>query len=39
MTLTMWQMPSKNLPVTCPQLRTSTITITLDVLGYDDIVK
>ena len=39
MTLTMRQMTSKNLPLKCPQLETPTITITSDILGYDDNVK
>ena len=35
----MWQMPSRNLPATCLQLGTLTISITSDVLGYDDNIK
>ena len=37
--LTMWQIPSRNLPVTCLQLGTPTMSITSDVLGCDDNIK
>ena len=35
----MQQMSSKNLLLACPQLGTPTISITSDVLGFDDNVK
>ena len=39
MTLTMWQISNQNLNDGYIQLNALTISITLDVLGYDDNVK